>query len=241
MSSTRRLNIGSAVESFKRSASFGVSRMPNDFDDNDLDLLLKEIGRLLIPGFILDEWNSKVYREIRLWADGQSFSCINPLTRKKTAGDPRKGIYLCGPTGSGKSMLLRIINEYIKTLHLKVKIGDREEPLSWTTYRASEICNSFGLSGDLSPYYNATVLCIDDIGSEPSETLYMGNRVNVIRTILEYRGDYQNKITLLTSNIRLSPDIKGNVINDIYGDRVQSRLFGMCNYFELTGADRRIY
>ena len=82
----------------------------------------------------------------------------------------------------------------------------------------------------------ADVLCLNDVGSEPAEQMYMGNRVNIIRQILEARGDKTGQFTLITSNYPMLSD----QLTAQYGDRVISRLQGMCNYFVLNGKDRRI-
>ena len=59
--------------------------------------------------------------------------------------------------------------------------------------------------------------------------------MNVLRAILEYRGDRSDQITLISSNIPM----EHKMFTDKYGDRVASRMREMCNYFELTGQDRR--
>jgi DNA replication protein DnaC len=79
------------------------------------------------------------------------------------------------------------------------------------------------------------MLCVDDFGSEPTESAYMGNRLEVMRCIIENRGDRRDRLTHIISN--LPPGSKQ--LKEKYGDRVQSRLFEMCNYFELRGQDRR--
>ena len=78
------------------------------------------------------------------------------------------------------------------------------------------------------------IIGIQDLGQEPKETLYMGNRLNVLQQLLEYRGDRGDQLTLITSNLRISSE----TLKRDYGDRVQSRLVEM-NYFEIKGKDRR--
>jgi len=78
-------------------------------------------------------------------------------------------------------------------------------------------------------------MAFQDLGSEPMESLYMGNRLNVMRQILENRGDRTDVITLITSNL----PINCQEFTSMYGDRVASRLLEMCNYFEIKGTDRR--
>ena len=80
------------------------------------------------------------------------------------------------------------------------------------------------------------VLAVQDFGSEPAESAYMGNKINVMKAIVEYRGDRADMITHFTSNLSLT----GTRIGDMYGDRVSSRLRQMCNVYILKGKDRRI-
>ena len=52
-------------------------------------------------------------------------------------------------------------------------------------------------------------------------------------TLIADRGDRSDRLTFITSNIPMSEIAKE------YDERVASRLRQMCNYFELTGKDRR--
>ena len=232
----QRLDFAKAMENVRRNMFFrGIERSNNllDFNENDLRTFMREIGKRFVPNFILDEENSDVYENVRRWADARPFTCLDPGNPKnKIPGDPTKGLYICGPTGSGKSILVAVVNAYLSALYAKIKVGDSVENLTWESRRSDEICIEYAKTGDLTQFSKARVLCIQDIGSEQKETIYMGNRVEVIRTILEYRGDRSNLMTILTSNDRIS---EGR-----YGERVKSRLYEMCNYFELVGKDRRI-
>ena len=80
------------------------------------------------------------------------------------------------------------------------------------------------------------IICIQDLGSEQMESLYMGNRENVIRRMIEYRGDRTDMLTLITSNLPMAHQ----KLEEKYGDRVVSRLNEMCNYLEIKGKDRRM-
>jgi hypothetical protein len=72
-------------------------------------------------------------------------------------------------------------------------------------------------------------------GSEPRESLYMGNRLSVIGSLIESRGDRTDLLTLISSNYPLGH----KALEELYGSRVVSRLAAMCNYFEIRGEDRR--
>lgn len=232
---TKRLDIFKALENVKNDFFFrGVERSTTlaEFEEDDMRKFLMGIGERFVRGFELDASNKDVYENVRKWADARPFTCMHPLTKKTIMGDTTKGLYICGPTGSGKSVLVSIIRAYLKALHAKIRVGNSIEPMEWEPRRADDICVEYSRTGDLEQFMKARILCIHDMGSEQEETLYMGNRVNVIRTILEYRGDRNNLITIITSN--------DTIEESKYGERVKSRLCEMCNYFELVGKDRRI-
>ena len=73
------------------------------------------------------------------------------------------------------------------------------------------------------------------MGDDEPESVYMGNRISVMKSILSARGDRQDLITIITSNLPVGHEL----FKKRYGDRVQSRMYEMCNYFELKGIDRR--
>lgn len=79
------------------------------------------------------------------------------------------------------------------------------------------------------------MLGIQDLGSEPTEAIYMGNRHELLRLNIESRADYST-MTFVSSNFpMLSTELRQK-----YGDRVQSRCRQMFNYYLLGGEDRRI-
>lgn len=234
MEQIKRLNIQAAIDIVRSRSGIGIERVPNPYFPDDLRVFMKAIGEEMLPGrFVMDSDNSYAYENVRRWVDGiPGFECLDPETMTYTKGSIFKGIYIAGPTGTGKTFLLDLMLRYAKGLYLKMKVDGRESNLAWETYRSDEISMEVVKTGDIDRFVRIPVLCINDIGSEPKESLYMGNRVEVIRTILERRGDSHDRcLTLLTSNYRMN--------NLPYGSRVESRLSEMCNYFELKGNDRR--
>ena len=119
---------------------------------------------------------------------------------------------------------------------LKVNLGNKELLLTPTRWRADAITAFYMRTGELAPFIDTPVMLIDDLGTEPAEVVYMGNRVDVVRHILERRADDSSKLTLLTSNIPMNAPVLG----ERYGDRVVSRLRQMCNYLEMSGNDKRL-
>lgn len=200
--------------------------------------VLEAIGKMRSPKFVIDEDNRFAYTNFIKWLRGDpTMQALDPNTGEVIQGDLTRGLYIAGNTGSGKSWCLEIMQEYAQVLRLPIEFSgeDDAKPLIWNACRADEICREWAESGDIQKYKTRPILAIQDFGQEPQETLYMGNRLNVLRQLIEYRGDQDGQLTLITSNLKLS----GKKLEERYSDRVQSRLFEMCNYFEIKGADRR--
>ncbi len=234
------ITVGALVSSFcaKMKAQCIERETFGDIDLNKTFTEFCDAGRDMLRGFVIDEQNKFVYGNLLLWAlaDGR-MQCINPFTHEKQSGNLFKGLYIAGNPGSGKTWATRILNEFCRRAAIKIRFSGREEKLGWTSYHAHDITNGYITYGNTDAYKVLDVLCIQDLGNEPLESVYMGNRANVLAELLEHRGDESHhKLTIITSNLRINdPRIK-----ELYGDRVASRLIGMCNYFELTGNDRRL-
>lgn len=197
---------------------------------------VEAIGKRRSSKFVIDQENRFAYENIIRWVHGDpDFQCLDPETRKPIPGNLKAGIYIAGNTGTGKSWAMEVMSAYALIDNVHVGTNGDNHVLSWNCVRADTICQHYADHGTLRPYDRQAVLCIQDFGSEPAENLYMGNRVDVMRMLIEKRGDQSDKLTLITSNLPIShPKLVQR-----YGDRVASRLTEMCNYFEIRGTDRR--
>jgi len=194
------------------------------------------VGKFRTEGFVIDGGVVFAYDNIARWMLGdRKMLCINPDKRTKELGDLRKGLYLAGRTGCGKSWAMEIFSFLAREHRLLVTIGGKDILLAPKAYRADEITGAFMRDGDICPFVEAPVLLIDDLGTEQPEVVYMGNRVDVLRQVLEMRAD-RARLTLVTSNIPM----RAEALKERYGDRVVSRLHQMCNYIEMTGDDWRV-
>lgn len=195
--------------------------------------VLTAIGRRFVPEFTIDADNAFVYDNVARWCLGDPAAVAETMDGRRTAADLNKGIYIYGNAGTGKSLAMSVTRMFAIISESKVLTGANALYLNWRTVRADEICEEFGETGDVRDYINAPLLCVNDLGSEPLETLYMGNRAAVIRMLLERRGDMYNVLTMATSNY--APQSLGK----IYGPRVASRIAAMFNFYHLGGKDRR--
>lgn len=208
------------------------------YDVNEALKIVEAIGKSRNPKFVIDDENRFAYTNFIKWAHcDTTMQRIDPETRQIVPGKLRSGIYIAGNTGSGKSWCLEIMLAYCTAFGFAVKLIDdtTPRPLWWRIERADGICDTFTETGTLKAFKTQPMLGIQDLGNEPAESLYMGNRVDVMRQIIEYRGDKTDELTFLTSNYK----INGEPLLKRYGDRVASRLAEMCNYFEIRGKDRR--
>lgn len=194
------------------------------------------IGQKRDPRFVIDKENKFTFENLIKWVHSDpTIQALHPETKEPIEGRLDAGIYIAGNTGTGKSWALEIMTIYTLIDQVQIKLGEEQRPLCWPNVRADSICDVFRKEGSFEKYKKMNLIGIQDLGSEPIETLYMGNRVNVLKQILEHRGDAQSTVTLITSNL----PINHSILESRYEDRVASRLQQMCNYYEIQGRDRR--
>jgi DNA replication protein DnaC len=199
--------------------------------------IVTAIGKSRNPAFVIDDENRFTYENMIRWCHCDTkMQAIDPVTKKVIPGGLKKGIYIAGNTGTGKSWCLEVMAAYAMAFGFVITLGETEKRmLYWENVRADDICEEYAANGTFQKFKTRNIYGIQDLGSEPAESVYMGNRIEVLRQLLEYRGDRTDQVTLFTSNLPMNHKI----LVDRYGDRVSSRLSAMCNYFEIRGKDRR--
>lgn len=219
-----------------RSVFVGIKRTRYDYDLTKALDVVCEIGRSRNPRFVIDEANRFAYTNFVKWVMGDpTMQALDPSTRKPVAGRLDAGIYVAGGTGTGKSWLLEIMSAFCLIDEPRVTLGKTTRPLQWTNYRTDAVCDEYAAKGDIGRFKTIPIVGFQDLGSEPRESLYMGNRLNVLCSIIESRGDRTDLLTLVSSNVPMTHDR----MVELYGERAVSRLRQMCNYFEIRGRDRR--
>lgn len=211
---------------------------PAYYDIENALRIVEGIGKIRNPSFVIDDENRFTYENFIKWAHGDTtMKCLDPVSRNVIPGRLKRGIFIAGNTGTGKTWCMEIMQAYIQAIGIKVLWHNVTSPipLSWMNIRADGICDTWSESGSIQQYKKAPMLAIQDLGNEPRETIYMGNRLDAVRYVIEYRGDSHAEMTFITSNLKMG----GDILKERYGDRVASRLQEMCNYFEIKGKDRR--
>ncbi len=197
-----------------------------------------EIGKAKKSSFVIDEDNRWVYEQLIKWIQGdKTFECMDIESGNKMQGDLTKGIYLAGPTGSGKTWALDIMSKLSLIDDIRFFVNGQLTKLEYRSIRTDQICSEYSSGLSVDKYKKMPIICIHDIcsASEPTESMYMGNRLKVMQSIIESRGDRQDLITLFTSNIPFDHPL----FRERYTDRAVSRMHEMCNYLQLDGNDRR--
>lgn len=210
--------------------------------DDAFDILL-ELGRRETPAFDLSPDEIQAYRKALAWLLA-SPSCTNPFG----------GLYVWGPTGSGKTMLVRLLQRLSKLLgvHRPFWLYDRDRdkwkvaylPLLWSSATHGETH-----ARDYTTHYQETgkyldegrfVLHIGDLGAEPKEAQYYGSRSSVIASIIcrrsDQHGERLSRPMVITSNY--PPDALSGP--NLYDDRTASRIQGDCVIVHLSSTDHRL-
>lgn len=208
-----------------------------------LEVMVSTARQWILPGFVIDDNNRYAIEQILYWllAD-HKMTAISPRESKIVQGDPTKGIFLYGPTGSGKSILMRLMITQAICSGVSVRLcGEPYGFRATKLFRSTAITDAYrrGDEDTINLCRLAPMLCIDDLGAEPLECLYMGNRLNVLSDIIEERGDRFGQLTFITSNLPLYAPGEQPSVHKLYGTRVSSRLEMMCNFIPLYGVDRR--
>lgn len=137
----------------------------------------------------------------------------------------RRGMYLWGPVGSGKTYAVYAIRARLHEMGITVRVHSAPEMFDMIRDDYDHR-DSYNLERILA---NRGVLVIDDLGAEKAsewvaETLFK---------IVDKR--YREVLpTVITSNLSLGE------LADRLGDRIPSRIAEMCDVIKLDGADRRV-
>ena len=152
--------------------------------------------------------------------------------------DIHRGIYLFGGFGTGKTLLMKTFQEFTSLIEERLTLASvaftpRTFRFNFAKDIAMEIQRT-ATTDSLRQYFTGVRL-FDDLGNEEEKRIY-GNDVNAMAEILLARYNayqYGGPVTHCTSN--LAP----HECQEVYGDRVGSRVFELFNHVWLDGSDKR--
>lgn len=202
-----------------------LQRISYDYDLIEAKFFWHAIAQSLFEKVFIEKNTSIIWTEILRYLMGDEESKISL----------NKGLYIYGPTGTGKTSTFDIITEFLKHTKVCYLIGTDVKLFRFTKVSSKQIVTEFATSGHegLKKYIEVRNLLIDDLGSEISTVKYYGTQVNVIEEIIEER---YRKIgfTHITSNLLMSD------LELTYGSRVFSRLNEMCFEIKMNTEDIRL-
>lgn len=148
--------------------------------------------------------------------------------------DYKKGFFLYGPVGTGKSTFLKGVQKYMNTI--KARYFEKDYRIGFFWKSASELANSYAGDGQekLLQWCDECNLLIDELGREPRPAKHYGTELNVIQFLLQLRYDRRREnITHITSNINPQD------VMPMYGDYISDRFREMFNIIPWFGESRR--
>jgi hypothetical protein len=171
-----------------------------DYDMQESLAIVEAIGKSRNPAFVIDDENRFTYENMIRWCHCDTkMQAIDPVTKKVIPGGLKKGIYIAGNTGTGKSWCLEVMATYAMAFGFVITLGETEKRmLYWDNVRADDICEEYAANGTFQKFKTRNIYGIQDLGSEPAESVYMGNRIEVLRQLI---GAYSFQKTLPLGHI----------------------------------------
>ena len=150
-----------------------------------------------------------------------TLSYLQAVADMMTAKSTKCGILLCGNCGNGKTTTMNAFITMCKYMDLLEarRANFRNEihrSLNIQQTSARRLTQVAKDENCMNEAKKADVLCIDDLGLEPTEVLDFGNAINPVIEIMEHRYR-QQLFTFITTN--LTP----KQIREKYGDRIADR------------------
>jgi len=185
---------------------------------------INQIGLSFEPRFSLTSEQEDVYIQLIKYIHGDT----------EFKGTLEKGLLLIGPSGTGKTLAMKIIQAYRmidETFYLK---DGKPYRMNFDIYHVNDVISRFidnGFDG-IDLYCRRYVACFDDIGTEIEQVKYYGNKLDVMSHIFAERYAHQ-LLTLGTSNFPVT------VLEEKYDDRTISRMYSLFNFIIMKGKDYR--
>ena len=198
-------------------------------EDEQLTIFGKVAAKWCNNRYNIDEGN---YHAIRV--------IINYITREKPMSDGVKGLMLFGDRGTGKSVMLKAMNALLPDED-KFTFVNVPQLAGYYSQKGDEIFDKFNRVTDgnyiMNQQSKLNHICLNDIGREKNESMWMGNKEDVGSMLIYLRYDlFQDRraITHATSNFQNMDECA-----ERYGDLNADRMREMFYWIELKGQSRR--
>lgn len=180
------------------------------------------------PWLVLDEHNEQIISDMCLYFTGD----------QRSPYDPKKGLFLYGPVGTGKTTIISLFR--LNQVCSFPVVACRQISYDFQRH-GHEAVGKYKFSGkfpEAKQLYGQeeTGYCFDDLGTEIDKK-HFGNESNVMAEIILDR--YDNKE--LKGKTHVTSNLNSTMIEERYGYRVRSRIREMFNVviFEENAPDRR--
>ena len=205
----------------------------SDFSYDNFARLMEIYGQIIYGNnFRLYKEDKDVILQLYAYFTGDIALC------KHYGIDLRKGLFLSGKTGVGKTVHMKLVRQFM-SYNERFKMKSCQQLALEYMDLGSQILTQYGRNYVDHVDHNTInqTYCFDDIGTE-DEVKHYGTQTNVLGQIILMRYElFQGRrvLTHFTSNLT-APQIE-----KYYGERVRSRLREMCNWIEYksTSTDKR--
>lgn len=180
--------------------------------------------------FVIDDDNREIFEMLLMYFSNDSaFELSGEYSLKK-------GILINGPTGCGKTKLMKIFSQntfrpFITTSARAIADAYQEDGVD----ALNKFSNLLPVYPQRNFGFDAIGHCFDDLGTEDDKKNF-GNQVNVLQDIIYKVYDLE-----LTGWFHMTTNLGGVEIDTIYGTRIRSRMREMFNQlmFNPQAKDRR--